>query len=121
MKWSRSFSCVNILPCLFLLVCSCDPPDKPLSKAYVVGTYKGQYFGGVEMVVLRPDGTFSQEFKTNAVLVYTNQGKWELRPPNFMSFSPFSSIYPPYTNCPNCGLDCFYRQYPDRIEFGNWP
>ncbi len=60
------------------------PPINPTFSS-VSDTYQGTFGGGANTFVLRPDGTYDQEFVTDAGEIYVNRGKW--------GFSGSGSLY----------------------------
>ena len=60
---------------LSLFVVGCD---RAPSKSQVVGTYSGSLNGASEVLVLRPDGTFSQELALPSGKKVMGSGMWRL-------------------------------------------
>jgi len=70
------------LPCMatvLVLLCAMSGCYYPLNEDNLVGHYKGVYAGGVEDLVIRRDGTFSQTFRKAEAVEYSNSGTWEIR------------------------------------------
>ncbi len=61
---------------LFPLLMVASPPDMSLSS--LSGTYEGDFGGGRNIFVLRPDGTYDQQFVADGGKVYNNHGTWNI-------------------------------------------
>ena len=70
----RLYSAVCLAVILFVAGCERAP-----SKAQVVGSYSGELNGAAEWLVLRADGTFSQEVSLPSGQKVTGAGTWTLK------------------------------------------
>ena len=55
----------------------------------IAGTYHGNYAGGLEVIVLNEDGTYSQNFTKNGKEIYSSSGEWRLGPSGKLKFTDF--------------------------------
>ena len=82
---------LHILQCvalsLFMVGCERAP-----SKSQVVGTYTGSLNGASEFLVLRPDGTFSQELTLPSGEKVMGSGIWRLEYKAVM-FDKYKNFY----------------------------
>jgi hypothetical protein len=107
--------------------CSKHDAQVKIDEAGIVGTYQGRYFGGVENVEIRQDGTFKQIFvKDGGAVIYSHEGTWEFLPPygvNLLSFMVFMDDWGKSQDKPRLTpvLSAVYSADPDRIELGAWP
>lgn len=69
-------TCKLLLLLSLCIITGCSSNKKQPTLSDIVGTYMGQYGGGVEVFNLKSDGTFVQEFKIKNNTIYTSNGKW---------------------------------------------
>lgn len=67
---------VLVLLCLLHVLVGCSNADSAVSKADIVGTYRGRYRGGLETFEILENGSFSQTFQIGTNTAYTSIGKW---------------------------------------------
>ena len=86
MRFLLVFRCVTFS--LILLV-GCE---RAPSKSRVAGTYVGSLNGASEVLVLRPDGTFSQELSLPSGKKVAGSGIWQLDY-NAVTFDKYQKFY----------------------------
>ena len=73
--WGVLIGSLGVLGLFPLLMVS---PPINMSLSSLSGTYEGDFGGGRNTFVLRPDGTYEQRYVTDSGKVYINHGTWSL-------------------------------------------
>jgi hypothetical protein len=107
---------------LVLVLLGCNGKrSSEVTPADAEGTYTGYYRGGKETFDLHANGTFSQTFSNDAgVLLYTNNGKWEITSPGVILFRPWIGFRGSISNGfeSYSSGDCVFRFQPSRLDIG---
>lgn len=95
---------IAVFTFVIVAVCGCGPRA---TNASVAGTYQGTYFGVIENLDLRLDGTFSQKLTYSTGEEYLRNGKWRLdyklvELENYLNF--LGDSYPPKVILPPRGV-----------------
>ena len=69
-------------PIAILMIACCMTTCGRVSSGDLEGTYEGNYGGGIEVLELKADGSFTQTFTKSGAVVYVGTGKWYFMPRN---------------------------------------
>jgi hypothetical protein len=119
---------------ILLLLVGCGKPKQSSHslaevKAMICGSYQGKYNKGVEYIIVREDGTFSQKFIQGSHVVYDHDGKWRFEKMDgryLVTFEPFTDLIKAIMEGKSpesfiARTATFYDDEPDTIMFVSVP